>query len=169
MADLTPSKLWTMLPQETRLLAARSYDWKTPESRLEAELTIARALKFRDLFVRKLPLEKRIGYLATAVRPADSLAASLLLALHLEHRRPILAAFLDSLGIEHDNGLITEDKEVAPPEAAALAAAAAKLYENFPENDVTVYLKCLLAVDPVTWGGLRETVTGEGEKAHTAG
>jgi hypothetical protein len=158
MSDLTPSKLWMSLPADVRLLAARSYDWKSPESRLEAELTIARALKFRDVFVHKLPLEKRIGYLAQAVRPADSLAASLLLALHLEHRRPILGTFLDVLGIKHDNGLITDDNEVEPPSSEALREAAAKLYEIYPREEVTLYLNSLLAVDPVTWGGLRGAV-----------
>ena len=155
MAELTPARLWISLPQETRLLAARSYDWKKPESRMEAEIAICRAMKFRDAFVRKLPLEKRIGYLASGIRPDDSLATSLLLALHLEHRRPLLGAFLDALGIKHDNGLITEENEIAAPDGPALAAAARTLYERFPADDVTLYLKSLLTIDPETWGGLR--------------
>lgn len=158
MADLSASRIWMSLAPDTRVLAARSYDWKSPESRLEAEVAIARSLRFRDAFVRKLPLEKRIGYLGTAVRPEDPLAASLLLALHLAHRRPMLAAFLDALGIEHDNGLIAQAHELTAPEPSALAAAAAGLYRSFPEDEVTVYLRSLLAIDPETWGGLREVL-----------
>src|SRR5712691_437865 len=86
--ELTPARLWVSLPAEIRVLAARSWDWKSPETRREADLAIARSLNFREAFVRKLPLEKRIGYLASAVRADDQLASTLLVALHLEHRRP---------------------------------------------------------------------------------
>ena len=158
MAELTPTRLWMTLPQETRLLAARSYDWANSESRLEADLSIARSMKFRDSFVRKLPLEKRIGYLAS-IRPTDSLATTMLLALHLQNRRPILSAFLDALGIPHDNGLITEGAEIGVPTAPALADAARKLYEQFKEDEVTLYLESLVAIDPETWSGLQETLT----------
>ena len=156
--DLTPVRIWIGLSPELRMLAARSYDWRSADMKREADLAIARSLNFRETFVRRLPLEKRIGYLASAVRPDDSLAASLLLSLHLGHRRPLLAAFMDALGIEHDNGLITGDKKIAPPSASALSEAVSGLYRSFPEDQVTLYLHCLVAIDPGTWGGLRETL-----------
>lgn len=162
MSELTPSRLWMSLPAETRMLAARSYDWKAPESRLEAELAIVRSLRFREMFVRKLPLEKRIAYIASAVRPEDPLAASLLLALHLGHRRPMLAAFLDELKIPHDDGVIDEDASVGRPADGALASAVAVLDERFPRDEVALYLKSLLAVDPETWAGLRDLLAARG-------
>lgn len=156
--DLTPARLWMSLSPEIRMLAARSYDWKTPETRREAVQVIARSLKFRDEFVRKLPLEKRIGYLAMAVRADDSIATTLLLSLHLAERRPMLAAFLDALAIKHDDGLISEGQEISPPTAGTLASAAAVLDSRFPVDEVTLYLTSLVAIDPDTWSGLRETL-----------
>ena len=155
-AEWTPSRIWMGLPHDLRSLAARGYDWKSPETRRDAELAIARSLRFREIFVRKLPLEKRIAYLASAVRPDDALAASLLVALHITHRRPMLATFLDTLGIPHEDGVITAGHEPPPPGAEALADAARTLDTRFPEAEVTLYLKTLLAIDPETWAGLRE-------------
>lgn len=158
MPDLTPSRLWMSLPADVKLLAARSYDWKAPESRREAELAMVRSLRFREAFIRKLSLEKRIGYVASAVRPDDPLAASLLLALHLEHRRPMLAAFMDALAIPHDHGVIDENATVKPPSPETLSSAVKVLDAAFPPDEVTLYLKSLMAVDPETWSGLRELI-----------
>ena len=46
------------------------------------------------------------------MRPDDSLATSLLLALHLGRRQPLLSAFLDRMGIPHDEGMIDPDHEL---------------------------------------------------------
>ena len=157
------AKIWMSLPAPVRSLAARSFFEHDPNdaaSRMQAEAAIARAVKARDVFVRRLPEERKIAYLASAVRPDEILASSLLLALHLGHRRPMLAAFLDSLGVPHDNGLIAEDADLTPPDAARLAAAAKALYESFPEEEVTLYLKVLMAMDEDLWGGLEETLRG---------
>jgi hypothetical protein len=157
----TLAKIWTSLPTSVRTLAAKSFyahEPDEPASRLQADVAIARAVKARDVFVRRMPVEKKIAYLATAVRPDEMLASSLLLALHLGERRPMLAAFLDALGIAHDNGLIGDNAELKPPDAASLGAAARTLYERFPADDVTLYLKVLLAMDDAMWGGLAETL-----------
>lgn len=160
---MTPSliRIWLSLPTPVRTLAAKSlfeHDPNDGASRLQAEAAIARALKARDVYVRRLPEEKKVAYLATAVRPDEVLASSLLLALHLGHRRPMLAAFLDQLGIPHDNGLIAENADLTPPDAAQLDAAAKALYEKFPEEEVTLYLKVLMAMDGEMWGGLAATI-----------
>jgi hypothetical protein len=159
--SLTLAKIWMSLPSPVRSLAAKSFFEHDPNdaaSLMQAEAAIARALKARDVYVRRLPEEKKIAYLATAVRPDELLASSLLLALHLQHRRPMLAAFLDALDIAHDNGLIAENDGLTPPDSARLNAAAKALYEKFPAEDVTLYLKVLLAMDGEMWGGLAGTV-----------
>jgi hypothetical protein len=158
LEELTPSRLWSALDTETRASAARALYSKgrgvSDAARLEADLAIAHALKFRASAVRKLPLERRIAYLSRAARPDDGLAASLLLALHLETRASMLASFLDFLGIPHENGLIREDHELEPPDPSALEAAVNELFEAFPAEEVSLYLASLLAVDRETWRGL---------------
>jgi hypothetical protein len=154
---LTPSRLWTQLPAEVRALAARSLyarDREESSARQIADTAITRTLRFRELAVRKLPIDRRVEYLVRAVRPDDSLGSSLLLALHMAHRRPMLAAFLNALGIPNENGAIADGSSLAPQAEEPLASAARRILETFPAEDVEVYLASLLAMDPDTWGAL---------------
>ena len=162
MDDHSPARLWPCLDPEIRTLAARSlYDGsgENAEGRREADAAIARALRFRPTAVRRLPIEKRVAHLVRAVKLGDSLTSTLLLAFHLEHRRPLLVAFLEALGIPHQDGIIAEDHDLQPPEPEALGKAAAVLFERFPAHQVEVYLASLLAMDRVVWGGLADRIT----------
>jgi hypothetical protein len=155
--DLTPDRLWPLLDTETRRLAARAvyvHAWSSPGPKREADTAVAAALRFRDTTIRKLPVEKRADALARVVRPDASLASSLLLALHLEHRRPMLKAFMDALEIPNEEGVIADGHELKPPGHTALAAAVERLRGAFPPDEVQVYLASLLALDPDTWGPL---------------
>jgi hypothetical protein len=66
----------------------------------------------------------------------------------------MMGAFLDALGIKHENGLIEEDSPKAPA-PDTLAAAADHLAATFPRADVGRYFWTLLWQDPDTWGGLQ--------------
>jgi len=151
--DLSPSRLWGALDAETRALAARAM-YGERETRREADAAVASALRFRPAAVSKLPVEQRVNYLLRAVHPDDGLAGSLLLALHLTYRRPLLAAFLDRLGIPHDDGLIDPDHDVEQIDPQTLTAAVEQLYTSFPAADVELYLTSLVAMDPDAWSGL---------------
>jgi hypothetical protein len=156
LEGLTPAMLWSALDPETRRSAAQTlYGSASADDsgRLEADAAIAGALRFRPVAVRKLSLEKRVGYLLRSVRPDDSLATTLLLALHLGSRKAMLEAFLDELGIAHEAGAIKAD-EFELPDAERTAAAVESLYERFPGEEVDVYLAALVAMDPETWSGL---------------
>ena len=164
LRELTPARLWAELDHETRQLAVRtiySDALDDDTSRLEADTAIAATLRFRPVAVRKLPLDKRVGYLLRAVRADDSLASTLLLALHLGQRRPMLRAFLDRLGIENEDGVIQAD-EFEAPEAEDLSAAVEAIYEAFPETEADVYFATLIAMEPESWEGLIEVLDSRG-------
>ena len=157
LSRCAPSQLWASLEPETRLAAARSvysHDWGEATTRREADLAIMHGMRFRESAVRQLPIERRAQYLARSVRPTDSLAGSLLLALHLEHRRAMLSAFLDALQIPHEDGLIDEHHDLKPPTAAALQQSVKILHERFPADEVELYLATLQVLDRATWAGL---------------
>lgn len=159
LARCTPAQLWSALDPELRVLAARAlyaHDWGEMPTRQEADATIMQAMRFRESAVRQLPVERRVQYLARSVRPGDSLAGSLLLALHLESRREMLGAFLDALGIRHENGLIAADHDPKPPGRAALTKAVAALDGRFPTDEVETYLASLYVLDRETWAALGE-------------
>lgn len=154
--ELTPARLWTTLDPPTRALAARALFDGDRAARDQANHAVAVALRFRDAGVRKLSVDRRVDYLTRVVRPDDALASSLLMALHLGCRQELLVSFLDVLQIPHENGLIAEDYELGPIDAATLAPAVGRLREHFDAAEVETYLASLLALDPDVWGGLGE-------------
>ena len=151
-----PARLWKQMPEPKRLLAAEAF-WNESEGveqQLEATALIARQWKARPKFVQSLPRAKRSRYLATLPGMPDSLAARLLVSYHLAAQRPMLAAFLDALGLAHENGLITANPE-GPIALERLTAAADALDQSFAPGDVSLYLATLLSQDPDTWGALQ--------------
>ena len=155
---LTPSRLWKQLTLEQRTRAARAF-WEDPEAtddQLQAALLIAQQKKFRPKTVVGLDIDRKARHLATLGTVPDQIAARTLVVYHLAEQRPMMAAFLDALGIAHENGLIQEDSVKPDPEK--IAPAAAELVKQFPADDVRLYLTTLLCQDPETWGELDETV-----------
>ena len=154
---VAPTRLWRRLPLERRIDAARAF-WQTDDEasqteQIEAVLALSRHMKFRPQSMQSMPLDKRARYLAQLPGISESVAARALVSYHLAHQRPMMGAFLDALGISHDDGLITAE-DLAPPAPAALATAASGLTKTFPAEDVSLYLNTLLAQDPQTWEGL---------------
>ena len=157
LSQCAPSELWASLEPEVRLAAARSlysHDWGEAPTRREADFAIMQGMRFRESAVRQLPVDRRAQYVARSIRPTDSLAGSMLLALHLEQRRTMLSAFLDALKIPHVDGLIAEDHDMKPPSAAALEKAAKALHDRFPQEEVELYLATLYVLDRDTWAAL---------------
>jgi hypothetical protein len=150
-----PSQLWKQLSAERKAQAADAF-WRDDNAAMEqadAVASIAQRLKFRPKSAMSLPLDKKSRYLATMPNVSELVAARLLVAYHLDHQRPMMGAFLDALGMKHENGLIA-DEDVQPPEPEKLKAAAASIGQSFPAEDVALYLSTLLWQDPDTWSGL---------------
>lgn len=150
-------RLWKRLAREDRGTAAAEF-WKDPpqEALGLALAAIVKARKLRPQVARSLGDEERARALAGVLDPGEPLAASLLVALHLGARRPLLVAFLDALGLPHENGILTEESDgTLPPPPDALSRATAAL-TSFPRGDVEVYYNTLWLQDPDRWAGLEE-------------
>jgi hypothetical protein len=156
-SDFRPSRVWKRLALERRLAAAELFwqDEQSAEQQAEAIAALATHMKFRTKSVLALPLDKRTRYLATLPTISDSIVARVMVSYHLERQRPMMSAFLDGLGIAHENGLIA-DEAVPKPEAARLRSAATELATRFPAEDVSLYFATLISQDPETWGELAE-------------
>lgn len=157
LSRFRPSKIWRRLPLERRIAAAELFwdDEQSADQQMEAVAAIAAHMKFRTRSVLALAPERRAKYLAQLPAISDTLAARALVAYHLARQRPMMGAFLDALGVAHENGLITNDK-VEKPEAANVTAAAEALSSKFPAEDVSVYFATLISQDPETWEPLIE-------------
>ena len=156
-SDFRPSRLWKKMSADRRMAAAEVFwaDEQSTEQQIEAVGALAGHMKFRPKSVISLPLEKKVKYLATLPNVSDTVAARALVNYHLEHQRPMMVAFLDLLGITHENGLINEEN-VTKPDAQKLKAAAAELSSKFPKEDVILYFSTLVSQDPDTWAALAD-------------
>jgi hypothetical protein len=155
LSNYRPSKLWRRMPLERRIDAADLFwnDEHSAEQQMEAVASIATHMKFRPRSILGLAPERRARYLAQLPNVSDAIAARALVNYHLERQRPMMGAFLDLLGIAHDNGLISEEN-LPKPEEAKVKQAATELAAKFPPEDVSLYLATLVSQDPETWEAL---------------
>ena len=151
------------MPREKRVLAADAF-WRDDEEGAEAQhveaiVMLAERLKFRPRSIQTLPVERRARQLAGLADVSDAIATRALIAYHFAHMRPLMSAFLDAVGLPHDNGLITEEPKA--PEPARLQAAVDRLRQSFAPEDVDLYLSTLVVLDADTWTGLKELLPAE--------
>jgi hypothetical protein len=155
-----PSRLWKDMPLEKRVLAAEAFwrDTDSPEiqaQHAEALVTVARRLNFRAKTVQGLSLERRARHLAHLSDVSDAIATRAMIAYHFSTKRPLMAAFLDALGIAHDDGLI-KDEPLSPPAPQAVREAAEAVRARFDAGDVDLYLRTLLVLDGETWASVAD-------------
>ena len=153
-STLTPSRLWRRMTADQRLRAARAFwsDEQAGDDQVQAVMLIAQQKKFRPKFILGLDDDRRAKHLASLVGLPEALAARCLVVYHLTEQREMMGAFLDALGLKHENGLIEDDD--AKPDAEKLGPAVAVIDGKYPAEDVSLYLTTLLCQDPETWGAL---------------
>ena len=152
----TAGRLWRRLPPEDRLLAATSF-WQEPPPEVlgSALAALVKARHMRPQAARALPAATQAKVLASVLDPGEALAASLLVALHLGQRRPLLSAFLDALGLAHDGGILKDEGPAAPITEPAARTAVKALAASHPPSQILVYLNTLWLQDPARWDALR--------------
>jgi hypothetical protein len=149
------ARLWKRLSREERLAAASRF-FEQPSTDLlgNADAAIMKARRLRPQVARGLPPEEKARVLATVLDPDEALASALVVALHLGERRGLLVAFLDSLGLAHEEGVLTEEGEASPISEDAARRAVTALATAFPRAEVLTYLNALWLQDPDRWGVL---------------
>jgi hypothetical protein len=152
-----PSILFKQMSPDRRRQAAEAF-WRSEndaDEQAEVVNLIAQRLKFRTKSVVVLPIAKKTQYLLSLLSLPEMVAARLLVAHHITHQRPLMAAFLDALGVAHDDGMIADETVVAP-EPDKIRAATQSIAASFPAEDVALYLSTLYWQNPDTWALLPE-------------
>lgn len=159
--DTSAARVWRRLTREERLAAARHF-WADPprEALGAAQAAVVQVLHVRPQSARTLALERKAAALASVSEPSELLAASLLVALHLGERRPLLAAFLDAVGLVHDGGLLAEEASAPPIGDSAARRGYEAVSKAFPGDQVRTYLNTLWLQDHDRWGVLERVVAG---------
>ncbi len=155
----TSNRLWkTLSPDEKSLAAAELVKDPTPLIRASVIAVVAEARKMRPIAARKLAPEVQARIVATVRDPGEILASSLLVALHLGPRKPMLVAFLDALGLPHEDGVL-KDESTEPVPLDALQKACDALSSE-PASAIRIYLNTLWLQDSDRWGHAKDVPLG---------
>ena len=152
-----PAALWKAMTEAQRQAAAAAF-WEDDESvaeQTEIMLLLSKKLNFRYKSVESMAPARKTAHLLKLAQVSEGVAARLLVTYHLATQRPMMGAFLDGLGIKHEEGLIDTD-DVPKPDATALETAAKAIVAAYPAEDVRLYFTTLLMQDPETWDGLEQ-------------
>jgi hypothetical protein len=151
----TAARLWKHLSRADRLLAATCFWREPPQEMLGSALgAIVKARRMRPQAARALSDEARSQALAGILDPGEGLAAALLVALHLGERRPLLRAFLDALGLPHEDGILKEEADALPPPTPQALQSALGALDAFARPEVEAYMNTLWLQDPARWAAL---------------
>ncbi len=121
----------------------------------QAVAAAAVAMKARPVYLKRQPVDKR----ALSVRRAlsrvacEPIAAEVLAVYFLECRNELLVEWLDSLGLEHEKGVLSAD---APPEPgnAELTKAVDALLARDDDPGRRLLLAAFAAQQSIDWPGL---------------
>jgi hypothetical protein len=153
----TAARIWKRLTPADRLAAANHlFAEPAPEAVAGAFAAIVRARRMRPQAVRAMSPEAQARAVAAILDPGEPLASSLLVALHLGERRPLLRTFLDAMNLPHDDGILKDEAEETPPPTPEALRTALQALASFPEDQVAVYLNTLYLQDPERWAALAE-------------
>jgi hypothetical protein len=116
---------------------------------------VAQARKVRPLFLERQPrAERHKTMLATLARPTMELAAGTLLrGWLLKKHTPLLADFLDALGVPHKDGVVDDLPETM--DDAKLKGAIDAVLAKHPVEVVIVYLHAFYEMNEARWPNLK--------------
>jgi hypothetical protein len=127
-----------------------------------ALVTLAQQKKFRPQFVLKKTKEQQMTWLVEALkfRQAESIAEQMIQVWLIKNQQPMLASFLDALGLAHDGqGAIDELPGELDP--AKTEAAVKGLLEKYSAEKVAVYLHLFQMQQPGGWSALSDILAKE--------
>jgi hypothetical protein len=155
VANRGPLAVWDLMSDDDKKAAASAL-WTNAdrESRMAIEMALAKAMKFRPQSVRKLSVERVAPRL---VQLADELPESVLFQylfhLHMAERRDLMVAYLDAVGLPHNEGVLDLPEDAEAPTADAAAGPARELADAHGRNAL-VYLATLVVADADFWAAL---------------
>jgi hypothetical protein len=105
------------------------------------DLEVAKAINFRPQAIRKLPFAqraKKARQIVLAKHNAE-MCYEMFGAYLIKTKKELVTKFLDATGVEHEDGMV-EDLDKSAPQGSKVAAIVAELDQQFPPDDVTIYL-----------------------------
>jgi hypothetical protein len=143
------------LSQEQARLVLREIRDKAPAGFQQALMLACGVLRSRPVYMRKLPFEKQADAVRRALaRVASETVAEEMLAVYfLECRRPLLIEWLDAVGLEHEEGVLKDDRP-AQPDDEKLRETAERFLTGEEPDTRRLLLQAFAAQEPIDWPAL---------------
>ena len=115
----------------------------------------AAALKTRPTFMMKQPFVKQVAGVRRALSrvAANPIADETLAMYFLEVRKELLIEWLDQIGVDHDEGALTEDSPEEPP-SAAVKEAVGRFRGPEDDPDRELLLRAFASQASIEWPAL---------------
>lgn len=156
--SVSAKRIWRQLPEETRIAASNFY-WAESKAAGKPILvaSLARTKNFREVTVRKAPIERLATWTAMAAVLPDAIVDELLKTYLLHEHRAVIIRFLELLNIPHTDGMIDESFDLATLSAEQVQKAARTLPETADPAGAELYLK-YLALQGGPWAPVEEVL-----------
>jgi len=119
----------------------------------------AGAFKLRPVFIRKQPRAKQAEWMRKALARGTmaTTAEEILAQYFLEHRRTLLVEWLDQLGLEHEEGVLTGDTPECPSEET-LRKAVDEFRSDQDSEQRELLLQAFAAQSAIDWAPLEKLI-----------
>jgi hypothetical protein len=131
---------------------------KSPAVYTQAVAATGAAMNARPKFLMRQPAEKRANMVRRTLARvrANDLAEEVLATYFLEGRKELLTEWLDSVGLEHDEGILKEENP-RPPAKKKLEEASERFLEGDQVEDRELLLRAFAAQSAIDWPDLAAT------------
>jgi hypothetical protein len=150
-----------MSPEKCEAVFAKIAE-ESPETFQQTVVAAAAALKFRPKYLLKQPLPKRVASVRRALSRLQSsaLAEEVLAVYFLKCRTELLTEWLDSIGLAHEEGVLTDD-EIVCPDPAELEKKVAEFRTASDDDDRELLLRTFSAQAAIDWPALDSLVEAQ--------
>jgi hypothetical protein len=131
---------------------------KAPAVYTQAVAVTSAAMNARPKFLMRQPAAKRADMVRRTLARVrvNDLAEEVLATYYLEGRRELLTEWLDSVGLEHDEGIL-KDENPCPPAKEKLEKATKRFLEGDQVEDRELLLRAFAAQSAIDWPDLAAT------------
>lgn len=165
--SVTPKHLWSVLTRSERTQAIHAaLDDRNPEwlRGYLSKLLVDKIGGFRLATVLGWDNEKLASMASKQQIDGPAIHRAAIIAFHMRYRRELQVAFLDRVGLAHEEGLYDPDNYDNPAASHEhLRAGADHLFQVFPPDHALLYLLGTFCIDPERWAGLEAWLRGSAD------
>ena len=148
-ASLTPEQMESV---------CKTLQEKAPAAFLHALHAAGAVMKARPVYMQKQPFPRKVKAIRSALSRVGSnpLAEELLAVYFLDCRNELLVDWLDCIGLQHEDGVLTEDDPQCPAEEKLEEAI--KQFREKQDPDGELLLKAFASQPSIEWPQLNQLI-----------